>query len=341
MLKGHGDDRYLYQEPIRADFSSNVRTEHFPKEMPEILQEGMESILRYPEPQGESLRSRLAEIHGVGEDEVLVTNGSTEAFYMIAAAFDAGTATIPAPTFAEYADACKAHGWKVRRPYWDQLGETDAQGQLIFLCNPNSPTGKARSPGTLLEILEKASLSLAVIDESNLELTPEPVSLLPHFTGQDDRIIVRSLTKSFGIPGLRIGYLIARKDLLEGIKKVKMPWSVNSLALRAGEHLVDRYGARIGDKRKRELHKRSEELRGRIDALEAFETVPSESSYFLVRLKEGKAAELKGQLIREHGILIRDASNFEGLDERYFRLSVQDPPSNDRLIEALKEWERG
>lgn len=340
MLTGHGDDRYLYEEEIRADFSSNVRAEHFPEELPEVLQEGMESILRYPEPQGELLRNKIAKLHGVQEEEVLVTNGSTEAFYMIAAAFEGRTATIPAPTFAEYADACKAYGWKVRRPSWEELGENAPEGKLIFLCNPNSPTGKARNPETILDILEKASPAIAVIDESNVELTPEPTSLLTHFSGHDDRIIVRSLTKSFAIPGLRIGYLVARKELLEGIKKVKMPWSVNSLALRAGEHLVDRYEARIEDERKRELRARSEELRGRIEELETFETVPSDSSYFLARLKEGKASELKAHLIRENGILIRDASNFEGLDERYFRLSIQDPDSNERLIEALKGWER-
>lgn len=340
MLKGHGDDRYFYEQEIVADFSSNVRTEHFPAELPEVLREGMDSVLRYPEPQGERLRHLLAELHGVKEEEVLVTNGSTEAFYMVAAAFEGKKATIPAPTFAEYADACKAYGWKIERPSWEELGSGSSGADLTFLCDPNNPTGKVRGPENLLKIIERLSPSIAVIDESNIELTPASSSLLAYFTGHDERIIVRSLTKSFAIPGLRIGYLVAGKELVDAIKKVKMPWSVNSLALKAGEHLVREHGARIRDERKEELQRVSDELQRSIEDLDGFEVIPSESSYFLVRMEEGKAPDLKDFLIREHGILLRDASNFEGLDEHFFRISVQDRASNEQLTEALKGWER-
>lgn len=341
MIQGHGDDRHLYEEEILADLSSNVRTEHFPEELPSLLSRELEHWTHYPEPDGGKLQKELAQLHGVKTGQVLVTNGSIEAFYLIAAAFEGGKATIPIPTFSEYEDACRTYGMSVRTVPWERL-ETEGPegGELLFLCDPNNPTGRTRSPEALLELFRKGSETIGVIDEANAELTPFPSSLLPLFSGDEDLIIVRSLTKNFGIPGLRLGYIVAGEAMIERIRSGKMPWSVNGLALRAGDHVIREHGGRIQHERIQKLYERSEGVRERVERIPGFETLASDSSYFLVRMGKGKASELKERLVRDHGVLIRDAGNFKGLDERYFRISPQSPEANERLIKGLEDWSR-
>ncbi len=339
MLHGHGDDRHLYEAEIQADLSSNVRTEHFPQELPSVLQGHMDELLRYPEPNAESLQKDLAALHGVSKGQLLVTNGSIEAFYLIAHAFSDRKAVIPAPTFAEYEDACSAHGMKVERPDWKTVDEgTSLPEGLLYLCNPNNPDGKLRSPEKLAQLLQEAPQTTAAIDEANAELTPQPSSLLPYLQEFPNVILVRSLTKSFAIPGLRLGYILASEATIQKLLEKKMPWSVNTLALKAGQHLVREYGGAIDPERVQTLKAHCDRTWERIRDIEGFEPLPTDSSYFLVRMERGEASELKEYLVQEHGVLIRDACNFEGLDERYFRISVQDEEQDERLIEGLKAW---
>ena len=146
------------------------------------------------------------------------------------------------------------------------------------------------------------------------------------------------MTKEFAIPGLRLGYLTACRRLTEQIGRGRIPWSVNTIAQDAGLWLTAH---------REKYHLPLDELifeRSRVglvlEALDICDALPSDTHILLCRLREGTAAILKDYLARKHGILIRDATNFEGLDNRYFRIAMQTRAENDELIEAMKEWKR-
>ncbi|MFB6306292.1 MAG: histidinol-phosphate transaminase, partial [Flavobacteriales bacterium] len=268
---------------------------------------------------------------------ILVTNGSTEAFYLAAKYFENTSATIPVPTFAEYKDAAKIHRLSLNLIDRFELDpNAPVYSNLFFLCNPNNPTGDILKPSEIEKLLENNPDTTFLIDEANIELINEEISSIPLIEKFNNIIIVRSLTKAYAIPGLRLGYIIARPELIEKLIANKMPWSVNTLALKAGEYIIDNLP---------ELHldpalliSNTQKLKNNIDKLEGMCSRNSNTGYFLVELKKGKASELKSFLIENHGILIRDAGNFDGLDDRFVRISTQSASENKLLLNALKEW---
>ncbi len=160
---------------------------------------------------------------------MLVTNGATEGIYLIAQAFSRSKATIYTPAFAEYEDACRIQGMEIAFRDWEELrtGNLPDAG-LVFLCNPNNPTGATVS----LEILEKYPRAVFVVDESYIEFTRATRSVLEKKL--PNVVVLRSLTKSCKIPGLRIGFVIGEGKLIDRLRACKMPWSVNRLAIEAG-----------------------------------------------------------------------------------------------------------
>ncbi|GAE18684.1 L-threonine 3-O-phosphate decarboxylase [Bacteroides pyogenes DSM 20611 = JCM 6294] len=151
-------------------------------------------------------------------------------------------------------------------------------------------------------------------------------------------VLIHSMTKKFAVPGLRIGYFTASESLVVRIRSHRMPWSVNALAIEAGHFLLDE-GDRIAADVPALLDE-SKRLAERLAATGLVEVWPTDTHYMLLRLRIGKASALKEYLAGEHGMLIRDASNFEGLDERFFRIAAQTPEENDRLVEAVGQWGR-
>ncbi|MBI9036015.1 MAG: aminotransferase class I/II-fold pyridoxal phosphate-dependent enzyme, partial [Bacteroidales bacterium] len=147
---------------------------------------------------------------------------------------------------------------------------------------------------------------------------------------------VKSLTKKFVIPGLRLGYLIANENLIQKIRAIKPPWTVNSMALAAGSFLMQNNSAfKFSFK---DLLEETNHLKNSINEMDALEVVPGYATYFLVKTNKGTAAELKDFLMNENGLLIRNAGNFKGLDEKYFRIATQSREQNQLLIKALKSW---
>jgi threonine-phosphate decarboxylase len=138
------------------------------------------------------------------------------------------------------------------------------------------------------------------------------------------------------MPGLRLGYVTGCVSLLEGFRTNRMPWSVNQLAIQAGIYLLEHpWEAPVALE---EYLRETNRLRENLQALGALDVWETETHFMLVGLRLGKASALKAYLAEEHGILIRDASNFEGLDERFFRIAAQTPEENDRLVVAIEQW---
>ncbi|BDS11185.1 pyridoxal phosphate-dependent aminotransferase [Aureispira anguillae] len=337
MLKGHGDDRYLFDCEIVADFSSNVIANHSVQITESLKEACWQSIERYPDPNGECLSRALAKFHHLAKEQVLVCNGATEAFYLLAKYFEQSSATIFVPTFSEYQDACQINHIKTQLLPWDALEKgIQIQSKIIFICNPNNPTGHSIPLDQLVALLKNHPASYLIIDEAYIEFSDQCESAVGLLSTYSNLVVVKSLTKSFAIPGLRLGYILGQASLIAALAKNKMPWSTNSIALTIGLHLINHYDQFIFDQKK--LRQQTEQFRQKVDAIEGLTAHPTSTNYFLLELTKGKAADLKLFLVEQYGILIRDASNFEGLNAFYCRLACQTVEKNNLLINALKKW---
>lgn len=335
MIDGHGDDAYSYAD-IRLNFSSNVYN-HFSHEgLFAHLSERMDIVQHYPEPVPRTLEATLAQRLGLEKGNVMVTNGATEAIYLTALAFRESQTTIVVPTFSEYADACHLHGHRVT--FVCNLDEIPPQTETVWLCNPNNPTGTVFPKERLLAFIRRHNTMLFVVDASYAPFTIMPLISPAEAATLPNVVMIHSMTKEFAIPGLRLGYLTGSRPLVERIGQGRMPWSVNGLAGEAGLYLLahsEEYRLPL----EMLLHERKR-VGEALQAMGICDILPSDTHILLCRLHQGSAAELKDYLIRQHGILIRDASNFEGLDSRFFRIAVQSSSENDELINGLRGWKR-
>jgi len=333
MIDGHGDDGFRYGS-IRLNFSSNVYAHFSHKHLFAWLEGRLSEISHYPEPVPRRLEDALAAQMGIENDEVMVTNGATEAIYLTALAMRGCRTAIVAPTFAEYADACRVHQHRVT--YIPSIDDIPEGTDMVWLCNPNNPTGTVVPREKLLECFALHRDAVFVVDASYAPFTCQPLPTPAETCPLPNVVKIHSMTKEFAIPGLRLGYLTACRKLTQQIAGGRMPWSVNSVAQDAGLWLTAHREAyrlpleELLDERKRVA--RALEATGICDAL------PSDTHILLCRLHRGTAAALKDYLARKHGILVRDASNFEGLDERYFRIAVQTREENDELIACIRAW---
>ena len=338
MLRGHGDDGYAQLTEIKHDFSSNVCREALPEGLLEHLRQGLEGLSHYPEPASESLRATIARREGVTPASVLVTNGATEAIYLAAQAFPKRISYVLQPTFSEYADACRLYGHQLRSIR--RLDEVGEDATMVWLCNPNNPTGTVIPREVLLELVVAHPKVVFVVDQSYEAFCREPLLTVGEAAGYGNLLLLHSMTKQYALPGLRLGYLTGAEQLVSKVERMLQPWSVNMLAQQAGMFVLEerfkreeKRGAMFADEYLRETQR----LWAAVAEIEGMEPLPTTTNFFLVRLERPCGGELKAWLA-ERGILIRDASNFEGLDGHYIRMAAQRPDENNLLIEKLREW---
>lgn len=313
MIRGHGDDLYRYDN-IEVNCSSNVyaATEH--EELIRHLQELLPALsVSYPEPEPYRLQSLIAKHHGLSEDNVLVTNGATEAIYLIAHLFRGKQVKIAEPTFSEYRSASDL--------YASPIGDT---GVVHWLCNPNNPTGQ-------ISCEDKPNGVTLVVDRSYEYFSrislPQPII-------DEEHIYVYSLTKRYAIPGLRLGYIISSASLVAQLKALRQPWSVNALAIAAGEWIAEKGFPEMLSREAlwQECDRLSDALSS-IPRVKVLETC----THFLLITTDIKAYKLKDILASKYRILVRDASNFVGLGPYHIRIATQTPEMNDRLISAMTD----
>lgn len=333
MVKGHGNDKYNYRN-IEIDFSSNIPGGLNHEELFRHLSNTLPQVMDYPSPDAAPLAEALAMRLGVQNDEICVTNGATEAIYLTAQAFGGCRSAVLVPTFSEYEDACTLHKHEVKHIF--SLDEIPSGVQLVWLCNPNNPTGEIVEVDKLKSYIEQYSDVIFVIDQSYESLVEEPLLTCREAADMPNVILLHSMTKEYAIPGLRIGYLTAHAALIQRIALQRMPWSVNQVAINAGLFLLKQYNGSPFDLDY--LLGERTYVAEQIMRIGGMEVWPSRTNFLLVQLRMGKAPALKEWLAEVHHILIRDCSNFVGLDDRFFRIAVQEPHENERLLNALEEW---
>lgn len=339
MIEGHGDDWYNYEGCIKTNFSSNIGNKVDLGALKEHLNGRMGDLLSvYPEPQPSTLEACLATRWHLRKEEVCVTNGATEAIYLAAKAFVGAKKTaILQPTFSEYADACRLHGHSIVSLYQlPKQGRLPADIQMLWLCNPNNPTGKVLDKAELAELVQRNPHICFVIDQSYEDFTLCPLFSPAEAVGMPNVLLLHSITKRYAVPGLRLGYLTGNAELLRRIRVCRMPWSVNALAIEAGLFLTR--NSRDFPFDVQACLAQAQQLRQQLQALGGLEVWDTDTHFMLVRLRTGYASALKDFLMREHGLLIRDASNFEGLDRSFFRLASQSPEENKQLVQAISQW---
>ena len=324
MIEGHGDDLYRY-ENIKMNFSSNIYNGTDLSALEDYLRSRMDVVRSYPEPSASSLERMIASECGISPDEVLVTSGAVDAIYLIAQVYrNEGTCRIMQPTFREYEDACRVFGYQERE-----------DGALCWLCNPNNPTGDVMATAEVLALAERHRL--IIVDQSYEDYTMALLLQPADVVGRDNIILLHSMTKRYAVPGLRLGYVTASSSIINRLREQYRPWAINALSLEAGKWLVQRGETAIPDLPS--YLAETQRLRALLNEIDGIEAQPTQTNFFLCTIQQATAAELKEYLAREHGILIRDASNFTGLTLHHFRIATQSPTENDDLVAAIINYE--
>ncbi|MDW5597211.1 bifunctional adenosylcobinamide kinase/adenosylcobinamide-phosphate guanylyltransferase [Conexibacter stalactiti] len=331
-LRTHGDTAV---RPGDADHAVNVRAEGPPPWLREALQAALDGdATRYPDERAAC--AALAALHGREPEEIVPANGAAQALWLLPAALRPRLAACVHPGFTEAEAALRAHGVEVVRVLRDPARDfaldpaaVPAAADLVVVGNPASPSGTL-DPAAALLALRRPGRVIAV-DEAFMDLVPgEPGSLAGERL--DDVIVLRSLTKSLAIPGLRAGYAIAPPAIAERLRAVRPPWSVNALALAALSALAARPDALAAAAERTRVER--EDLQRRLAAIDGLRSWPAAANYCLVEVADGAAV---AAALRERRIAVRQAASFPGLDGRHLRLTARTPDENERLALALAE----
>ena len=327
------------------DFSSNITPLGIPNFVKLIIKKNLDKVQFYPDPKSENVISSLEKYTHLSKSNIIVGNGAIEILYNFCFAFLSKTTKvlIHVPTFQEYETAVKLSNCKIS--YFKSLNLSTnidsfisqiPKNGCIFLCNPNNPTGELLSKKELLSIVIEAKKlkTIVFIDECFIELVPKSnESVLSYVKKYDNIFILRSLTKSFGLPGLRIGYACGSKEIIKILQKIKIPWSVNSLAQDAANAVI-KNTSHI-KKSNLIIKKELKYLENSISILKGFECISSSTNFILIKTKYD-STKLQMKLLKNK-ILIRDCKNFRGLNNHYIRIAVKSHKNNIKLVQALEK----
>ena len=347
----HGGD--IYRNPVTLDFSVNVNPLGVPEQVKRALTEGIRQISAYPDPICEELRKRIAKHFGRMPEEVLCGNGASELLTAICRWKKWENALLMAPGFSGYEKALRASGCEIiyfllredegfglPEERFEQLCKmiADEKIQLMFLANPSNPVGRLipkRMLRELAKLCERTKTTI-VLDECFLELTDEPqkysmTDILEQYPGI---IVLRAFTKSFAMPGVRLGYLLCtNKESVTGIAAQLPEWNVSLPAQLAGEAAMAVWEENdyLLESRKVILLERDflmSELKKRGACV-----YPSSANFILFRWKDALLSE---QLLKR-GILIRDCRDYEGLEPGCYRIAVRSHEENCELLKNMSD----
>lgn len=353
---GHGGNikeisrNYNIKSEDIIDFSANINPLGMPNSAKECIVDNLNQIEKYPDISYFDLREDIQVYENsrlghdiVSGDNIILGNGAAEVIYNVVRAVNPKKTMIMAPTFSEYEEAVtsisketvlyelkECDDFKLTE---DILNSINNDIDMIFICNPNNPTGSLVSRELLLKIIKKASMtdSFVVIDESFLDFIRDDFSMIIYLNEYDNLIIIKSLTKFFAIPGLRIGYgLCGNKYFSQKTATMSAAWNINIFAdICARTCLKDKkYIDDSIDFMEKERIYMYNELK-KVNYLKVYE--PSVNFIFF---KVKNEIDLKKELLNK-SILIRSCSNYHSLDERYFRIAVRTHEENIKILNAL------
>ena len=318
----------------------------------EAVKQYAKLIKFYPDPDPVEFKTEVAKYvgHGVEEENIILGNGSIELIYAITEILPRGfKALIPVPSFSEYEKAAIRVGGEavfIQLPESFAL-ETEkikqavtADTKILCICNPHSPSGTLYNKETLIDILDfcqKKNIIFSV-DENYIEFAEkgQTTTLAGMIKDYANLFVIRSVTKFYGMAGIRLGYGIAAPNLVEKLESVRIPWSINSLASCAT--LAAFNDTDFIEKTKRTIIKERTELSKNLNEIRGLQVYPSVTNFLLVRITNRKITSTKlKELLSEEHMLIRDCCTFVGLDDSYFRVTVRSAKDNQSLVESIKQ----
>ncbi len=323
------------------DFSTNLNPYGPPDFVFRAINEAMHEINSYPDTESCELRKKIAKKCGCEEEEVLVGAGVSELIQLVALAFVRDRVLMLKHTYGEYEVAAKMMGGTIKRiemqgpglrVYPERIAEEMKPDDVVFLCNPNNPTGQYLGKNELWQIIEEAERvdALVVMDEAYIDFVEN--AFASHTFSTRNLVILRSLTKSYAIPGIRFGYAISSAENIMAMRKVKVPWSVTAFAQRTGSAVIS--GAEGSDEFLADTRKKIKRSKVKIEKRlrERDMPVESDANFYVLDVGAEKASEVKRELLKQ-GLLVRDCTSF-GLPS-YIRFSVRKEEENERLMDAL------
>ena len=359
------------------DYSSNINPYGIPESLKKKITENLEVLERYPDPDYVELREKLANLNKVNLSDIILGNGATEIIFLFMKVINPKKILIVSPTFGEYERAVKAteiprdivslscsgdnkniENKEIEIEYFE-LKESDdfklnignlknqleKKYDLLIICNPNNPTGKFLKLAQTEEILKECNKydTKLFIDEAFIEFLADGMkeSIINTEENKKNLFVTRAFTKFFAIPGLRLGYgMYFDKELEQKISEKKEPWSVNNIAEMAGLTVLD--DTEYIEKTLKWITKEKIYMYEKLNEISGIKVYETEVNFITGKIdeklfSEGLNVKILREKMLEQGILIRDASNFKFLDERFFRLAIKDRASNDRVIKAMKE----
>ena len=341
-----------------VDFSANINPVSHPYRLKQVLKEDFNKIRMYPDPDCRELIDAISDRYNIKKTCLVPANGATELIYLICYLLRPKKAAVIIPTFSEYEKAlsnidCNIKFVKLEEKEGFGLNLQDIRSiiksvEVLFICNPNNPTGQKISRNTLYNILHLAKRHnvFVVIDEAFIDLI-EDESLAARAQRQQNLFVIRSLTKFLGIPGLRLGFGVASARLSAKIKNFQPTWSVNTFAQIAGSYLLA--DSAYIEKSKRILIKERNFLSSELKSIKSIKVFDSYTNFILFKLMgqagltptfvgggPARPAGLERLLIRDK-IVVRNCGNFKGLNSSFIRIAVKKRAENELLIKALKK----
>jgi len=324
------------------DFSASINPLGPPGCLRQVIARNLGAIVHYPDPQCAELAEAIGRRFAVSPEQVVVGNGSTEILYALPRALGVARALIPVPGYIDYAAAAARGGLETECVVleaakgfaldWPSLESRLRGGEMVVVGQPSNPAGAMLDSAALLDAAARHRSTMFVVDEAFADFVDGYLSLIHH--ERPNILVLRSMTKFYAIPGLRLGYALAPGPIAARIRSFLPPWSVGVLAQAVGKAVLEDE-AYAHQTREEVRRLRGHLVRG-LAALPGIEVFTSAANYLLARLERTdlEAPELARRLLA-HRIAIRVCDNYAGLDRRYFRVAVRTREENERLLDAL------
>jgi threonine-phosphate decarboxylase len=350
MINGHGGNIFdkakeLGCQPMDIlDMSSNVNPLGPIPGLMAHLHECLDQIIALPEAGANGIIHAFSHHHDIDPAKVLAGNGTTQLIYTLPVALKTQQALILGPTYSDYADACHMHGVNVAYALADEstsfchvLDDVEIDScDTVFICNPNNPTGTLIPSEKIESFCRKYPRIRFIIDESYLPFVPEGKARSLIRSALPNIVVLNSMSKIFRIPGIRIGFIMADRNIIKDIRHYMLPWSVNTLAQAAVSYLMnhDRDVSNFIENTRNYLAEERQFMMSALQSSSEIRLFPSVTSFILAKLERLTAETVSHRLLKDR-ILIRNCSNFQGLSGQFIRISLKTHDVNQMLIERL------
>jgi len=334
-------EKYKFNLNEIIDFSSNINPFFDFSKIKKIIYSSLDEICFYPEIEYRKTREKIAEKFGLNYKNILLGNGSIELVYILPKSLNFKKTLILIPTFSEYERAVRLNGGNIL--FFEMKEKNNFKINLneilkfindfdsIFICNPNNPTGTFIEKEEILNISKKINDKFIIIDEAFIDFTDKE-TMATEVNKIKNILVLRTLTKIFPIPGVRIGYLCGNEDLIKKIEEFQYPWNVNTFAKNLIEYLIYQDLRKIKEKIKKEKEYLYENLKN-IGGIKVFK---GEGNFLLIKIEKERDLKKVIEKLKVKKILVRDCSNIKGLYGNFIRISVRKREENKKLLKELK-----